>query len=88
MGEKCRVSEDGKHIYPCKTLYESSEYGNPRGKQKGVFHWEYHTIESNGPVRGFYGVKSGEFVSKGMAFNYCPFCGEKIDAPFSTPDTK
>ena len=77
--EKCTV-RDGKFVEPCRSLAEVSEYGNPRGKQKGVFAWALYVGRE--PSRTFFGVKSGEWVQKGMAFNYCPFCGEKINAPY------
>ena len=80
--QKCRV-EAGKFVEPCKSLQEATEFGNPIGKRKGVWCWEYHNREQSGPTRRFFGIKSGEFAEKGLAFNYCPFCGEKIDAPFT-----
>lgn len=82
--QKCKI-EDGKFVVPCKTLADATEFGNPIGKRKGVWSWEYYRTDTKGPTRRFYGCKSGEFVAKGMAFNYCPFCGEKIDAPFTEP---
>jgi hypothetical protein len=29
-------------------------------------------------TRVFWGVKSGDYVQKGIVFSFCPFCGEKI----------
>ncbi len=78
MAKKCTV-RDGKFVEPCKALSESAEYGNPRGKQKGIFAWDLHVGRERS--RTFFGVKSGKHVEKGIAFNFCPFCGEKIDAP-------
>lgn len=77
----CTV-KDGKFVEPCKDLIGAAEFGNPIRNKKGVFAWEYHSRTSTGPTRRFFGVKSGDYVAKGIAFNYCPFCGEKIDAPF------
>ena len=82
--KKCRI-EEGKFVVPCKTLADATEFGNPIGKRKGVWCWEYYNHELKGPTRRFYGTKSGDFAEKGLAFNYCPFCGEKIDAPFAEP---
>jgi hypothetical protein len=79
--DKCSVS--GRLVTPCKDLSESTEFGNPHGKQKGIWCWEFFKTDTAGPVRRFWGSKSGDHVAKGMAFNYCPFCGEKIDAPFA-----
>ena len=81
--QKCTVTEDGRFVEPCKTLSDATEFGNPNGKRKGVWSWEYHSRDKPGPTRRFWGTKSGDFVRKGIAFNFCPFCGEKIEAPFT-----
>lgn len=80
--KKCTV-KDGKFVEPCQSLQDATEFGNPSGKRKGVWCWEYYREDTSGPTRRFYGTKSGDFVSKGIAFNFCPFCGEKIEAPFT-----
>lgn len=81
--EKCSV-KDGKFVEPCKSLNDVTEFGHPKGKQRGVWCWEY-SIEGK-PSRRFFGAKSGSQTEKGLAFNFCPFCGEPIDAPFVTPN--
>lgn len=84
---KCTVSEDGKRVSPCDLLTKACELGNPRGRAKGVFSWVLYNIDKPrdaGPARVFFGIKSGEFVAKGFAFNFCPFCGERIDAPLAS----
>jgi hypothetical protein len=78
---KCIVT-DGKFVKPCNTLNATTEFGNPQGSHKGIYAWEMHHPEE-GPTRTMFGVKSGEYATIGMLFNFCPFCGEKIDAPFS-----
>ena len=85
--QKCNVTADGKFVEPCKTLADATEFGNPNGKRKGIWAWQYFRLgeSKSTPSRTFFGVKSGEHVEKGLAFNYCPFCGEKIDAPFTEP---
>ena len=85
--EKCAVTE-GRLVEPCKALSDSCEFGNPCGKQKGMWMWEYYNVNrpfGEGPTRRFFGAKSGDFVQKGVAFHYCPFCGTRIDAPFEQP---
>lgn len=79
--KKCRVT-DGKFVEPCKDLAAAAEEGHPRGRSKGIYAWNYSN--DFGPTRRFFGAKTGEFVSKGIAFNYCPFCGEKIEEPFAS----
>lgn len=76
MNKKC-IIENEKFVIPCEALQNSSEYGHPRGKKKGVFSWSM--TKDFKPSRTFFGVKSGDFIEKGIAFNYCPFCGENID---------
>ena len=79
---ECSV-RDEKHVHPCSALSESSEYGNPRGKAKGIFSWQLISMTTGERSRTFFGVKSGHHVAKGIVFNFCPFCGTKIDAPFA-----
>lgn len=75
---KCHV-RNGRFVEPCKNLASATEHGNPRGKQKGIYAWAFHNGRE--PSRTFWAVKSGEHTEKGFAFNFCPFCGESIDAP-------
>lgn len=88
--DKCSTSDSGKVVTPCESLKKACEHGNPRGKAKGIFAWALYNINqpcSDGPSRVFFGVKSGNFVAKGFAFNFCPFCGERIDKPFAEEAT-
>lgn len=78
---KCSV-RDGNFIEPCDSLVSATEYGNPRGKQKGIWMWNMWSMDTHKPSRSYFGTKSGDHVQKGLLFNFCPFCGEKIDAPF------
>lgn len=80
MSAKCTI-RDEKFVEPCDSLKGATEYGNPRGKAKGIYAWAM-TSRGTGPTRTMFGVKSGEHTEKGLLFNFCPFCGEKIDAPF------
>lgn len=78
---KCGV-RDGKHVEPCLSLAESNEGGNPQPRKRGIFAWVYFKPQLEGPTRTFFGSVSTTHP-KGLAFNFCPFCGEKIDAPFN-----
>lgn len=78
---KCTV-RDGKFVEPCDALREVTEYSHPRKKQKGIFAYRYSTPE-RGPTRTMFGAQSGDRVQSGLLFNFCPYCGEKIDQPFS-----
>jgi hypothetical protein len=37
---KCSI--DGTIVNPCNSLSKTTEFGNPRGKQKGIFAWVYY----------------------------------------------
>lgn len=80
MRSKCIV-KNGKFVEPCDRLHSASEQGNPSGNKKGIFAWAYNNQE--GPTRTMFGVKGGEHIKNGLLFNFCPFCGERIDTPFN-----
>lgn len=77
----CTV-RDGRFVEPCDSLTKATEYGHPRGKQKGIFQYAYSNFE-DGPTRTMFGAKSGEQVERGLLFNFCPYCGANISAPFT-----
>lgn len=79
---KCSVSEDGLHILPCRMLTSVFEYDSPPSK-KGIVRHQLHNIQTGKPSRTFFSAKSGDYKKMGLALNFCPFCGEKIDAPFA-----
>lgn len=81
---ECTV-RDGKFVEPCDILAETTEYGHPRGKQKGIYAWAWSNSE--GPTRTMFGAKSGERVTPGMLFNFCPFCGKPISEPTESKET-
>jgi hypothetical protein len=81
MSDKCIVRE-GRIIEPCADLDRQCEVGNPPpGKSRGIYEWRYHNTETHKVSRAFFGVKTTE-TPKGFLFNFCPFCGERICAPF------
>lgn len=81
----CKVSDDGKHIQPCDALAKETEYGNPVTKKRGIFCWALRNMNTRKASRTFFGVVSTG-SPKGFLFNFCPFCGTKIDAPFAEGD--
>ena len=64
-------------VDPCSALSEVTEVRNPCGRTKGVMIWVYSKTSKGSfeHSRTFYGVKSGDHVKNGLAFNFCPFCG-------------
>lgn len=82
---ECTV-RDGKFVEPCEILEQVTEYGHPRGKQKGIYAWAWSNRE--GPTRTMFGVKSGDRVTPGILFNFCPFCGKSILIPDQLEQSK
>lgn len=83
MKEECKV-KDGRFVEPCSALAEMTEYGlPPKGKSRGIFSWAYTNLKTHEPSRTFFGAKSTSHP-KGLAFNFCPWCGKQIDAPLHT----
>ena len=82
---KCKVRE-GMFVEPCWALSDMVENNTPSfSKQKGVAEWKLTNIKTREPSRRYYGILS-KAHPKGMLFNYCPWCGEQIDAPFAGED--
>ena len=81
------VVRDGRFVEPCNGLESQADLiGLDRRKSFGIGRWEYSNIRTGKKTRTFYGVKS-RANPDGMAFNFCPWCGTKIDAPFN-PDAR
>lgn len=78
---KC-VVRDGNFVDACSGLRNVTDHYGAYGRGKGIARWEYSNMQTGKPTRAFYGVRSKEHPA-GMLFNFCPFCGEKIDAPFN-----
>lgn len=73
--------EGGRFVRPCAPLSECVS-GTAFDKQKGVIEWNFIDMKKGEASRTFFGIRSGIHAVKGIAFNWCPFCGTKIDAPF------
>jgi hypothetical protein len=78
--EKCEVK--GRIIEPCKFLRDACEFGNPRGKKKGIFCWDFFKLSSAGRenTTRFFGVQTTRYPN-GIKFEYCPFCGVSHSLP-------
>lgn len=83
MSEKCTV-KDGRFVDACEDLKAATDYRGLENR-KGICVWEYTNTKTRQPSRTFYGIKTKQHP-KGLAFNMCPFCGERIDAPFNTKE--
>lgn len=78
---KCQV-RDGLFVDPCRTLEDNTDNPIPGfSKVKGIANWSLHNIKTGEPSRAYWGVKSKNHPN-GFLFNYCPFCGQDISAPF------
>ena len=79
---KCEVRE-GRFIEPCDTLNSMVEIIAPGfSRAKGIVRWTYTNVTTLQTSRIFFGMKSKDHPN-GMLFNFCPWCGEQIDAPFA-----
>ena len=85
MSEKvnCTVRE-GRFVEPCVSL-QSVIDGYGYGKKKGVFHMTLTNMKEMKPSRSYVGIKTNNHPN-GFLFNVCPFCGERIDAPFNSDE--
>lgn len=81
----CSV-RDGRFVEPCDTLRELIDAESPGfSRKRGLFQTTYTNMKTHEPSRSFVGVKCDAYKN-GMLFNFCPICGEKIDAPFASDD--
>lgn len=76
MTHKCTVNR--KHITPCELLGKAFEYGNPTAKSKGSFLPERVSMETGLRGMDIAQLHSGQYVGRGIAMNFCPFCGESL----------
>lgn len=76
MAGKCELN--GKQISRCELLAKALEYGNPSSRQKGAFIPERVNIETGEPGADIAQLHSGAYVGRGIAMNFCPFCGESL----------
>ena len=84
MAYPCKV-RDGKFVDPCTSL-EGAMFGSPFGRGNGLFLYDLSNLKTGKPTRSFVVLRTGKNSERGVALNCCPFCGERIDAPFSEVD--
>lgn len=79
--KKCTV-EAGRFVKPCKALDDNVANRTPGfSRVKGIAHWTLTNTKTFQPARAYFGVKSKNHPN-GFLFNFCPFCGTDISAPF------
>lgn len=79
----CTV-RDGSFVVPCAALQTVTDNIAPGfSKKKGIARWSLVNMGTHEPSRSYFGVKCAEYPN-GFLFNFCPFCGVKIDAPFNS----
>jgi len=82
MSSKCHV-KDGLFVEPCDALNRAADINTPSfTKAKGIAVWNMTNMNTGKPSRTYYGVKTKKHPN-GLLFNCCPWCGERIDAPFA-----
>lgn len=72
----CKI--EGNHISLCEALSKSLEYGNPTPRSKGAFLPERMNIRTGERGTDIVQLHSGNYVGRGIAMCYCPFCGESL----------
>jgi len=70
---RCEVQGE-RFVEPCWVLDEMAQSSG-----KGINIWR--AVGPAGPSRTFMTLHSGKHAKKGVAMNYCPFCGTDISAP-------
>lgn len=82
----CYVRE-GRFVEPCEGLESAVENISPAfSKASGIARWTLTNMKERKPSRTMFGIKSKKYP-KGMLFNFCPFCGAQIDAPFAEEES-
>lgn len=76
MSDKCTL--DGNLINRCDMLAKALEYGNPSYRSKGAFIPERVNFNTGKSAIDIAQLHSGEYVGRGIAMNFCPFCGENL----------
>lgn len=84
MSDKCLVN--GKHLTPCKPLMKSLMGRNPTGRSMGLFMPSRVNLTTHEPGTDIVQLHSGEYLGRGIALNYCPFCGTEIRT-WEAPDS-
>lgn len=85
MTDRCTV-KDSRFVVPCDTLSSQTNIPNAGfSKAKGIARWHYTQRQTGEASRIFFGVVT-KASPNGFLFNFCPFCGEQIDAPFAEQD--
>lgn len=80
MADKCTVRA-GKFVKPCDTLEAASEPFFSHTKARGIYACVLTNLTTGKPSRTFFIIRT-RLHPKGLALNVCPWCGERIDAPF------
>ncbi|MBX9476796.1 hypothetical protein [Yersinia enterocolitica] len=74
---KCQLN--GKHIITlCSTLNSVLSCSSLTPKAKGLFMPYRVNIQTRERGTDIVQLHSGEYVGRGVALNFCPFCGESL----------
>jgi len=84
MGYPCKIT-DGKFVEPCTSLAGAMD-GSGFTQGRALYLHQTVNLSTLKPCRSFVVLRMGDHVQKGIALNVCPFCGERIDAPFADND--
>lgn len=77
----CSVTDE-RFVVPCSTLAGVIDNNIPGfSRAKGVFIQNLTNVNTGEASRSYVGIKSKAHPN-GFLFNFCPFCGADISAPF------
>lgn len=85
--EEVKCVTSGRHLTPCSWLAKALEYGHPTAKAKGLYKPDRVILSTREKGTDVVQLHSGQFIGRGAALNYCPFCGEDIRT-WAAPDSR
>lgn len=80
----CQV--EGRRLSPCGPLEKALTPAMPSAKAKGLFMPQRVILATGQPGTDIVQLHSGGYVGRGVALNFCPFCGTSIKT-WEAPDS-
>lgn len=82
---KCSMKEK-VFVKPCGGLQQIMENIHQLSTAKGVTTVTLRNLDTFKPSRSYVVAKLGKHKKRGIIFNCCPFCGERIDGAVTESD--
>lgn len=65
-------------LFPCQSLSKALDHNNPTTRARGVYLPERVNVKTGQRGTDIVQIHSGSFVGRGIAAEFCPFCGARI----------